>query len=110
MDDRLRKLLITLVLTAVAASTTSTAAHARLRLTLGVRSHASVGVMVGSSVAARPASGEPDAGSSKNPPLVIGQTQIVSPSFDGGATANDAISGWFQRIGMIWMARLLGVR
>ena len=108
MHNPLRRLLITLVLLAVAVSVVSTVAHARMgRLGPGLRPHQSVSVMIGSSVGARPASGEPDAGSSKNPP-VIGQSQIVNPYSDGGGSA--AISVWIQRIGMIWMAQYLGAR
>ena len=109
MLDRLRRLLITLVLLAVAASAAASTAHARqLRHSFGDRSHATAGVMIGSTLGARPASGEPDGGATKDPPLIT-QAQIVNSELDGGGTY-ETVSDWFQRIGLFWMARSLGVR
>lgn len=102
------RLQITLVLLAVASSAAWTTAHARPREgARWVRSYTSASVMVGSRPGMRPASGEPDTGASKLPPLVMGRSGIAGeePADDpsGGS------SGWLSRIGMIWMARYLGV-
>ena len=103
------RLLITLVLLAVASSAAWTTAHARPRDgARWVRSHVSASVVIGSRPGMRPASGEPDVGASKQPPLVLGRSGIVDeePVDD----PSSGLYGWVSRIGMIWMARYLGVR
>ena len=104
------RLLITLVLLAVATSTAWTTAHARS--SGGARwvrsSHVSASVVIGSRPGMRPASGEPDGGAAKIPPLILGRSGIVDQE-----PVDDPSSGsgnWFSRIGAIWMARYLGVR
>ena len=109
MSSRTSRLLITLVLLAVAATAACwTTAQARPRwVTHWGRSHVSGGVVIGRP-GMRPASGEPDTGASKNPPLVLGRTGTIveEPVDDPG----NGPSVWFNRIGMIWMARYLGGR
>lgn len=101
------RLLITLVLLAVATLAAWTTAHARPRQgARWVRSQVAASVV--SRPGARPASGEPDGGASKNPPLVVGRIGVIveEPDDDPSIGPGD----WFSRIGMIWMARYLGVR
>lgn len=103
------RLLITLVLLAVASSAAWTTAHARSSGgARWVRSQASASVVIGSRPGMRPASGEPDGGAARIPPLIVGRSGIVDQE-----PVDDPSSGsgsWFSRIGMIWMARYLGVR
>ena len=104
------RLLITLVLLAVATSAAWTTAHARSRAggTRWVHSHGSATVVTGSRLGLRPASAEPDAGASKEPPLVLGRSGIP---IDGTVDDPSGVpTDWLSRIGMIWMARYLGVR
>jgi hypothetical protein len=99
------RLLITLVLLAVASTAAWTTAHARPREgALGGRSYTSASVMIRSYPGMRPASGEPDTGAQKNPPLVTGRADIVDQE-----TITPG-SNWFPWISRIWMARNLGVR
>ena len=103
------RLLITLVLLAVAATAAWTPAHARPReWTRWVRSNTSASAVIGSRPGMQPASGEPDSGAQKTPPQMIGR----NGPFDGAEDPVDPSDGaavWFARIGMIWMARYLGV-
>jgi hypothetical protein len=100
------RLLITLVLLAVASTAAWTTAHARPREgALGGRSCTSASVMIRSYPGMRPASGEPDVGATKNPPFVTGRTQIVEDEETIAPGSN-----WFPWISRIWMARYLGVR
>ena len=100
------RLLITLVLLTVATTATWTTAHARSRegARLG-RPYAYANVVIRSTPGMRPASGEPDVGATKNPPTVLGRTDLA---VDGEPVADGSI--WFQWISRIWMARYLGVR
>jgi len=104
------RLLITLVLLAVASAAAWTPAHARPREgTRLVRSHAVASVAVGSRPGMRPANGEPDVGLTRTPPYVTGR----SGTFTDEEPVVDPLSrtlNWFSRIGMVWMARYLGVR
>ena len=107
MSKSSSRLLITLVLLAVATCAAWTNADARSSQgARWVRSHVAASVV--SRPGARPASGEPDGGASKDPPLVVGRSGIVvaEPADD----PSGGLSDWFSRIGMIWMARYLGVR
>jgi hypothetical protein len=109
MSSRSSRLLITLVLLSVAASAAWTTAQARPREgARWGRSYVSGSVVIGSRPGVRPASGEPDTGASKTPPLVSGRTGTIvdEPVDDPG----NGPGVWFSRIGMIWMARYLGPR
>src|SRR5258706_14194751 len=98
------RLLITLVLLAVAASAVWTTAHARPREgARWARSYATAGVMIGSRPGARPASGEPDAGASKNPPLVSGR--IGGAVEEPGDDPSGGSYGWPSRTGGTLSAR-----
>lgn len=100
------RLLITLVLLAVASTAAWTNAHARPREgALWGRSSVSASVMVRSYPGMRPASGEPDTGAQKLPPQISGRADIV---IDDETTTPGA--NWFPWISRIWMARYLGVR
>jgi hypothetical protein len=104
------RLLITLVLLAVATSAAWTPAHARSRDgTRWVRSHATASVVIGSRPGMRPASGEPDSGAQKTPPTVTGRSGLAG-DFDASVVGQPGgASNWFRGISMIWMARYLGV-
>ena len=105
------RLLITLVLLAVASAAAWAPAHARtLAGTFWVRSHTSVSVTVDRRPGMRPASGEPDSGGMKEPPLVTGRSGYISGEEDPVVEPAGGAMDWFSRIGMIWMARYLGVR
>ena len=71
---------------------------------MGRHSVASADIVIRTSPGMRPASGEPDQGAQKNPPLVLGRSQIAD---DETITVG---SNWFPWISRIWMARYLGVR
>jgi hypothetical protein len=101
------RLLITLVLLSVAATAAWTTAQARPSSgARWVRSHVSTSVVIGSRPGMRPASGEPDVGATKNPPLISGRSGIIDeePADDPGSGSGS----WLSRIGMIWVARYLG--
>ena len=105
------RLLITLVLLAVASAAAWVPAQARPREgARWVRSYVSVSVTVGSRPGLRPASGEPDAGGMKTPPQVTGRSSYIDNDEDPVGGPEGGAMSWFSRIGMIWMARYLGVR
>src|SRR6266850_1424275 len=93
------RLLVTLVLLAVASAAAWAPAHARSREgTRWVRSYPGVSVTVGSRPGVRPASGEPDVGASRTPPQVTGRSSsVVGEDEDLGGAASGAAS-WFSRI------------
>jgi hypothetical protein len=104
------RLLITLVLLAVALSAAWTPAHARPRDgTRWVRSYTSASVVIGSRPGMRPASGEPDSGAQKNPPPTIGRSGPVDDTEDPVVGPQSGVMSWFSRICMVWLARYLGV-
>ena len=100
------RLLILLVL--IAAAMSATWANAQARSADRTRGTRVGSVSIGSAAIAtrpgmRPASGEPDAGSGKIPPVIVGL-----PSTDPGD--DPPLAGMLQWISRVWMTRLLGVR
>ena len=110
MRNSFHRLLITLVLLAVACTAAWMPAHAQLRnATLGVSSTASAAVTIGARPGMQPANGEPDAGSTKSPPSITGRSLIYTDA-DSFGVLSGGWGSWFSRISMIWVARYLGTR
>src|SRR6266700_3019231 len=101
------RLLILLVLIAAAMSATWANAQARSAdMTQGTRvGSVSIGnAAIATRPGTRPGSGEPDAGSGKIPPAIVGQLPSTDPGDD------PPLPGMLQWISRVWLTRLLGVR
>lgn len=96
-----RRLLVTLVLTAIVSITVSSGALAALRSFSGTTTNTSVSGVSGFDRAATPASGDPDAGGTGQP--VTGKSLTLHSTDSGGFAP--VWRDWISRLWVLWLAR-----